>query len=75
MRVALVGLVAIAGCSDSGHPRYEISNGSIAVYMNPGQSQPTTVLLDRETGKSWYLTRTAAGEIVWFSIEEPLGKK
>ena len=57
MRGALFGVVvvaALAGCSNS-EPRYQVSEGSIAAYMNPGQSQPTTLLLDRQTAQTWFL--------------------
>ena len=39
MRRAIFGIVmaALAGCSNS-EPQYEVSQGSIAAYMNPGQS-------------------------------------
>ncbi|PBB21120.1 hypothetical protein [Mesorhizobium sp. WSM4313] len=73
--VWIVGLLSsLGGCSNS-EPRYQVSEGSIATYLNPNQSQPTTILLDRQTAKSWYLTRTGSGEIIWFEIAEPLGAK
>ncbi|MER9840335.1 hypothetical protein NKJ59_03625 [Mesorhizobium australicum] len=70
---AFLGIVmaaAVAGCSDS-EPRYEISQGSIAAYMNPGQSQPTTVLLDRQTAQTWYLIRDATGGVTWLPLGKP----
>ena len=76
MRRAIFGFVLafLAGCSNSSDPRYEISQGSISAYMNPGQSQPTTVLLDRQTTQTWFLARTATGEVTWLPLGEPMAK-
>ncbi|RWE38594.1 MAG: hypothetical protein EOS78_13195 [Mesorhizobium sp.] len=74
MRRAILGIVvmgALAGCSNS-EPRYQVSEGSIAAYMNPGQSQPTTVMVDRQTAQTWYLVRTATGEVTWLALGEPM---
>ncbi|WP_146606168.1 hypothetical protein [Mesorhizobium kowhaii] len=73
MRSAVLGTVvaAIAGCSNS-EPRYQVSQGSIAAYMNPSQSQSTTVLLDRQTAQTWFLVRTATGEITWLPLAAPM---
>ena len=73
MRSAIVGIamIALAGCSNS-EPRYQGSQGSIAAYMNPGQSQPTTVLLDRQTAQTWFLVRTATGEVTWLPLAAPM---
>lgn len=73
MRRAILGIAvtALAGCSYS-EPRYEVSQGSIATYMNPGQSQPTTVLLDRQTAQAWYLVRDATGGVTWLALGEPM---
>ena len=71
---AILGIVvvaALAGCSNS-EPRYEVSQGSIATWMNPGQSQPTTILLDRQTAETWYLIRTAAGEVTWLPMQQAM---
>lgn len=72
MRIAVVGIVmaVISGCSNS-EPRYQVSEGSIATFMNPGQSQPTTVLVDRQTAQTWYLVRTATGEVTWLALGQP----
>lgn len=70
--MGLVGLAAgLAGCSNS-EPRYQVSEGAIAAYMNPGQSQPTTVMVDRQTAQTWYLVRTATGEVTWLALGEPM---
>ena len=71
----LVTLAYLTGCSQqSSEPRYQVSNGSIAAYMDPGQSQPTTVLLDRQTAQTWFLVRTATGEVTWLPLAAPMMK-
>lgn len=69
--ILLIVLVPLAGCSNS-EPRYEVSQGSISTWMNPGQSQPTTILLDRQTAETWYLIRTATGEVTWLPMEHAI---
>lgn len=66
-------MAALGGCSNS-EPRYRVSQGSIAAYMNPGQSQPTTVLLDQKTAQTWFLARTATGEVTWLPLGEPIAR-
>lgn len=68
--VSLIAIMSFAGCSNS-EPRYQVSAGSIAAYMNPGQSQPTTLLLDRQTAQTWFLVRTATGEVTWLPLAQP----
>ncbi|RWC15941.1 MAG: hypothetical protein EOS52_07250 [Mesorhizobium sp.] len=73
--VCIIGLLSsLGGCSNS-EPRYQVSEGSIAAYMNPAQSQPTTVMVDRQTAQTWYLVRTATGEVTWLALGEPMALK
>ena len=68
--ILVVAMAALAGCSNS-DPRYQVSQGSIAAFMNPGQSQPTTVLVDLQTAQTWYLVRTATGQVTWLPLGQP----
>lgn len=67
-------LSSLGGCSNR-ESRYQVFERSIAAYMNPGQSQPTTVLVDSQTAQTWYLLRTDTGKVTWAALGEPVALK